>query len=77
LEYIASFENTVFFGNGHQLPHRRAGDAHDPVFPDGMQNNLTAVIAGKNIRVFIKENNIQVLLVSYLQMSFGIKLHGV
>jgi hypothetical protein len=77
LKSITFFKDTIGFGDRHQLSYRRAGDTHDPVFPDRMQNNFTAIIAGKNVRVLIKENYIQVLLVSYLQMNVGIKLHGV
>jgi hypothetical protein len=77
LKRVIFFKNTVSLGNGHQLSHRRAGDTHDPVFPDRMQDNFTAIITGKDVRMFIKEYNIQVFLVSYLLMILSIKFHGV
>lgn len=77
LKRITFLEDAISFGNGHQLPYRRTGNAHDPVFPDRMQNNPTAIIARKDVRMFIKEYNIQMFLVSYLLMILGIKFHGV
>lgn len=77
LKRITLLEHAIGFGDGHQLPYRRTGDAYDPVFPDRMQNNLTAIIARKDVRMFIKEYNIQMFLVSYLLMILGIKFHVV
>ena len=77
LKHITLLEVAIGFGNGHQLPYRRTCNAHDPVFPDGMQNNLTTTITRKDVRMFIKEYNVQVFLVSYFLMILGIKFHGV
>jgi hypothetical protein len=77
LKRITLLEDAIGFGNGHQLPYRRTGDAHNPVFPDRVQNNLATSIARKDVGMFIKEYNIQMFLISYLLMILGIKFHGV